>query len=469
MSTYHFIVPQRTSEKNEGTVIKIIGSVIDVLFYEGDEPSIHEILLIKTMQGKEISIETIQYMNNGVVRCIALEATSSVSRGNTVIRSMFPLRVPVGKSVLGRMLNVLGEPIDGKPLEANEFWEIHREQPLFMDLNVSRVIQETGIKIIDLFCPYEWGTVIGLLGGAGVGKTLLITELTRNIAKEHSGVTVFAGVGERTREGNDLWIDMKKFNVLDKTVLVYGQMGEVPGARFRVALTALTIAEYFRDVMKKNVLFLVDNIFRLVQAGSEISAMLGRTPSAVGYQPTLATEMGSFQGRIANSLGGNLTSVQAIYVPADDMSDPATSTTFGHLDAITTLSRKMVEKGLYPAIDPLLSSSKGLNIETVGKEHYETSQRARKMLQRYKELQDVIAVLGIDELSEEDKVVVHRSRRLEKFLTQPLFSAEFSSGVPGKYVKMEDTVKGCAALLNGAFDRVSEDSLYMKGAVLIPK
>ncbi len=406
-------------------------------------------------------------MGDGIVRCIALENIFGIRRGLKVIDMGGPIKVPVGKQTLGRIFNVLGETIDDKPpLKKHELeLPIHRDAPLFIEQKIENEIQETGIKVIDLMCPYLKGSKIGLFGGAGVGKTILVTELIRNIAIEHSGVSVFTGVGERTREGNELWHDMKRFDVLDKAVLVFGQMGEMPGARLRVGLTGLTMAEYFRDYEKKDVLLFVDNIFRLVQAGSEVSALLGRMPSAVGYQPTLASEMGEFQERITNTINGAITSIQAVYVPADDITDPAPATTFMHLDASTVLSRKLVELGLYPAIDPLDSNSKGLTVSVVGKKHYETARKVQDILQRYKELQDIIAILGMDELSEDDKQLVKRAKRIQKFLTQPLFSAEFASGIPGKYVKKEKAVDDFAKIVNGEFDHLPEQAFYMVGTL----
>jgi F-type H+-transporting ATPase subunit beta len=469
MSTVPVFVPIVPKLQSEGIVIRVSGTVIDVLFDEGYEPILHEIVCVKIKcnsineQEKDSYFETVQHLGHGVIRCIALESSFGIARGNIVINTKNLLSVPVGSDVLGRVLNVLGNPIDGLSEINCKKWPVFRASPRFDEQNVKQEIQETGIKIIDLFCPYIKGTKTGLFGGAGVGKTILVTELIRNIATVHEGISVFIGVGERTREGNDLWLEMKRFNILDKSVLVYGQMGEVPGARFRVALSGLTIAEYFRDVEKKNVLLFVDNIFRLVQAGSEISAILGRMPSAVGYQPTLATEMGYFQERITNTNNGSITAIEAIYVPADDMTDPAPSTTFSHLNASTVLSRKLVEQGLYPAIDPLASNSKGLAENIIGYEHFKVVQKAKEILQRYKELQDVIAILGMDELSDQDKVVVSRARKLQKFMTQPLFSAEFSTGISGKYVKRASAISGCSDIINGECDNLNENSLYMIG------
>jgi F-type H+-transporting ATPase subunit beta len=397
---------------------------------------------------------------------MALEFMHNICRGIIVKKTNETLQVPVGKEILGRVFNVLGKPIDDYPkVEFSQYKSIFNDSPKFYEQNINNEIQETGIKIIDLFCPYIKGTKIGLFGGAGVGKTILVTELIRNLAKMHDGVSVFTGIGERTREGNDLWQDMKKFGVLNKTVLVYGQMGEVPGARYRTALSGLTMAEYFRDIEKKNVLLFVDNIFRLAQAGSEISAILSRLPSAVGYQPTLATEIGSFQERITNTYNGSITAIEAIYIPADDITDPSTATIFQHLNASTVLSRKFVEQGLYPAIDPLQSNSKGLTPNIVGLEHFKIVEELKYILQRYKELQDVIVILGIDDLSDQDKNIVYRARKIQKFLTQPLFSAEFSIGMPGKYVTMEESIRGCREILSGMHDDINEDYFYMIGNI----
>jgi F-type H+-transporting ATPase subunit beta len=457
--------PSTDLNTEHGIITKISGTVIDVLFETGCEPEIHELLFIE-IEEKKIYFETIQNLEHGLVRCIALEFMHNLSRGMTAQRTHAPLQMPVGKEVLGRVFNVLGHPIDDiKNTEFSNYESIFNTPPHFYEQNTKNEVQETGIKVIDLFCPYIKGTKIGLFGGAGVGKTILVTELIRNLAKMHDGVSVFAGIGERTREGNDLWKDMKRFGVLDKTVLVYGQMGEVPGARFRTALSGLTIAEHFRDKEKKNVLFFVDNIFRLVQAGSEISAILSRLPSAVGYQPTLATEMGAFQERITNTYSGSITAIEAIYIPADDITDPSTVAIFQHLNATTVLSRKFVEQGLYPAVDPLQSNSKGLIPDIVGIEHFKIVEDAKYMLQRYKELQDVIVILGIDDLSDQDKNIVYRARKLQKFLTQPLYSAEFSIGLPGKYVSLQKSLEGCRDIIKGDFDQIQEDAFYMIGEI----
>lgn len=455
----------------DGVVIRVSGTVIDVEFPREHEPTIFHRLdvLIPTQKGKNpktASLEVAQQLGDGVVRCIALENIFGIARGLTVHNTGSPIKVPVGRPTLGRVFDVLGNPIDNRgPVETPEKWPIHRDAPAFIEQRIENEIQETGIKIIDLMCPYIKGSKIGLFGGAGVGKTILVTELIRNIAIEHQGVSVFTGVGERTREGNELWLDMQRFGVLDKAVLVFGQMGEVPGARLRVGLTGLTMAEYFRDHEKKDVLLFVDNIFRLVQAGSEVSSLLGRMPSAVGYQPTLASELGAFQERITNTVNGAITSIQAVYVPADDITDPAPATTFMHLDSSTVLSRKLVELGLYPAIDPLASSSKGLSPDIAGEKHYQVARQVQATLQRYKELQDIIAILGMDELSEEQKLIVKRAVRIQKFLTQPLFSAEFNTSIPGVYVRREESVEGCSRILSGECDHLPEQAFYMVGTI----
>lgn len=454
-----------------GTVLRISGTIIDVAFPRESAPAIfnHVIARVPAQNGAPehtVSLEVAQHLGDGIVRCIALENTFGISRGLLVEDTGHAIKVPVGDATLGRVFDVLGNPIDGKGAVGNTLsWAIHREAPKFTDIKIADEILETGIKIIDLICPYLKGSKIGLFGGAGVGKTILVTELIRNIAIEHHGVSVFTGVGERTREGNELWLDMKRFNVLDKAILVFGQMGEMPGARLRVGLTGLTMAEYFRDEEKKDVLLFVDNIFRLVQAGSEVSALLGRMPSAVGYQPTLASEMGAFQERITNTINGSITSVQAVYVPADDITDPAPATTFMHLDASTVLSRKLVELGLYPAIDPLESNAKGLSPHIVGERHYTVARKTQAILQRYKELQDIIAILGMDELSDDDKKLVLRAKRLQKFLTQPLFTAEFASGIPGTYVPLATTIADVEKIVNGECDMLPESAFYMVGTL----
>jgi F-type H+/Na+-transporting ATPase subunit beta len=468
------ITQQETTGKGErlsGTIIEVSGTVIDVLFPKQAVPNIFNELqiIIPASQGnagRRASVEVAQQLGDGVVRCIALENIFGVCRGLMVVDTGGPLKVPVGSQVLGRIFDVLGRTIDdGEPLANPQRLPIHRDPPPFVEQKIENEIQETGIKIIDLMCPYLKGSKIGLFGGAGVGKTLLVTELIRNIAIEHKGVSVFTGVGERTREGNELWLDMKRFNVLDKAVLVFGQMGEMPGARLRVGLVGLTMAEYFRDTEKKDVLLFIDNIFRLVQAGSEVSAILGRMPSAVGYQPTLASEMGAFQERITSTINGSITSIQAVYVPADDITDPAPATTFLHLDASTVLSRKLVELGLYPAIDPLESNSKGLEPSIVGQKHYNIARQIQAILQRFKELQDIIAILGIDELSDEDKQLVKRAKRIQKFLTQPLFSAEFATGMAGTYVPKDKTVADFERIVSGECDNLPEQAFYMVGTL----
>jgi len=459
----------QSSVSGTGHIIRASGTVIDVQFPQDAVPAIFNLLKIQVPDNHKkslIDIEVEQHLGDGIVRCIALEQTSGIYRGLEVIDTGSPITAPVGPQVLGRVFNVLGEPIDGgSPIDTKERWSIFREPPALIEQKIEYEIQETGIKVIDLLCPYLKGSKIGLFGGAGVGKTILVQELIRNIAIEHGGFSVFTGIGERTREGNELWLEMQHSGVLANTALVFGQMGEMPGARLRVGLVGLTIAEYFRDKQKKDVLLFVDNIFRLVQAGSEVSALLGRMPSAVGYQPTLASEMGSFQERITNTIYGAITSIQAVYVPADDITDPAPATTFAHLDASTVLSRKLVEVGLYPAIDPLQSNSKGLNPLIVGERHYKIARRVQAILQRFKELQDIIAILGIDELSDEDKTLVHRAKRLQKFLTQPLFTATFASGIPGKYVPQETTINDFEQILEGAADQLPEQALYMVGSL----
>jgi F-type H+-transporting ATPase subunit beta len=457
--------------KKQGTVLRVSGTIIDVQFPRESAPNILNELYIdipssNTHPATRATIEVAQQLGDDVVRCIAIENVFGIYRGLPVVDTGGPIKVPVGKKNLGRIFNVTGQTIDGLPeIKAEEKWSIYRESPTLVEQKIENAIQETGIKIIDLICPYLKGSKIGLFGGAGVGKTVLVTELIRNIAIEHGGFSVFTGIGERTREGNELWLEMKQTGVLDKTVLVFGQMGEMPGARFRVGLTGLTMAEYFRDHEKKDVLLFVDNIFRLVQAGSEVSALLGRMPSAVGYQPTLASEMGAFQERITNTVNGAITSIQAVYVPADDITDPAPATTFMHLDASTVLSRKMVELGLYPAIDPLESNSKGLNANIVGEKHYRVARQVQAMLQKYKELQDIIAILGMDELADEDKIIVKRAKKIQKFLTQPLFTAETFTGMPGKYVSREKAVDDFEKIIQGEYDHLPEAAFYMVGTI----
>lgn len=454
-----------------GKVIEVSGTVIDVLFPRHAVPQIfNELQVIIPAHAhyseRKASVEVEQQLGDGIVRCIVLENIFGISRGLEVIDTGSPIKVPVGPQVLGRTFDVLGRTIDeGPPLNNPPRLSIHRDPPAFVEQKIENEVQETGIKIIDLMCPFLKGSKIGLFGGAGVGKTILVTELIRNIAIEHKGVSVFTGVGERTREGNELWLDMKRFNVLDKAVLIFGQMGEMPGARLRVGLSGLTMAEYFRDEEKKDVLLFIDNIFRLVQAGSEVSAILGRMPSAVGYQPTLASEMGAFQERITSTMNGSITSIQAVYVPADDITDPAPATTFLHLDASMVLSRKLVELGLYPAIDPLESNSKGLNPAIVGEKHYEIARSVQSILQRYKELQDIIAILGVEELADEDKQLVKRAKRIQKFLTQPLFSAEFASGMEGVYVPKDTAVEDFSRIIAGECDNLPEQAFYMVGTL----
>lgn len=455
---------QEKSE-NIGTVLRISGTIIDVQFDRDRTPNIRNELHVFFPHNKsKATIEVAQQLGDGIVRCIAIENISNISRGMQVTDTGHTIEVPVGNQVLGRIFNVLGQTIDDKPpLKSDLHWSLYRETPTLIEQNISDVIQETGIKVIDIMVPYVQGYKIGLFGGAGVGKTILVQEFIRNIATEHGGVSVFTGIGERTREGNELWLEMKRTGVLEKTALVFGQMGELPGARLRVGLTGLTMAEYFRDIEKKNVLLFIDNIFRFVQAGAEVSTLLGRLPSAVGYQPTLANEMGEFQERIANTVNGSITSIQAVYVPADDITDPAPATVFSHLDASTVLSRKLVELGIYPAVDPLQSSSKGLKPEIVGQKHYHVAQSIQQILQRYKELQDIIAILGMEELSQEDKLLVNRAKKIQKFLTQPLFVAEFASGLPGRYVPVQTAVNDFARIINGECDDWPEQAFYMVG------
>ena len=448
-----------------GTVTQIIGPVIDIRFAEDQLPSIQEMVVIREGD-KVIHVEVLQQRGEGLVRCVSFEPTEGLSRNAAAESTGKPVMVPVGDVVTGRMFNVLGVPIDGMEApSAKENWSIHRPAPSFVDQFPEERIQETGIKVIDLLVPYSRGGKIGLFGGAGVGKTFLILELIRNIATEHGGVSVFAGVGERSREGNDLWNEMKESGVLEKTVMVFGQMNEPAGARMRVPLTALTMAEYFRDVQHKDVLLFIDNIFRFIQAGSEVSALLGRIPSAVGYQSTLANEVGALQERITSTRNGAITSIQAVYVPADDLTDPAPATTFAHLDAITVLSRTVVELGIYPAVDPLESSSRILAESIVGREHYRTARKVQETLQRYKELQDIIAILGIEELSEEDKLTVARARKIQRFLSQPFFVAENSTGYKGKYVPLEETIRGFGEIISGGVDNIPESYFFMKGNI----
>ena len=448
-----------------GIIRRVIGPVVDVQFPSGKLPDIYNAIEVK-LEDKKIVMEAVQHIGDNSVRCISLFSTDGLSRGCPAVDTGAPIKMPVGEATLGRMFKVVGEPIDGKgAVNAEEYMPIHRQAPAFTDIAPSTEILETGIKVVDLLAPYSKGGKIGLFGGAGVGKTVLIMELIRNVAYEHGGYSVFAGVGERSREGNDLWHEMTESGVINKTALVFGQMNEPPGARLRVPLSGLTIAENFRDESGQDVLLFIDNIFRFTQAGSEVSALLGRMPSAVGYQPTLATEMGSLQERITSTRNGSVTSVQAIYVPADDLTDPAPATAFAHLDATTVLSRSISELGIYPAVDPLESTSRILDPNILGKEHYETARAVQAVLQKYKELQDIIAVLGMDELSVEDKATVSRARRIQRFLSQPFHVAENFTGVKGAYVKMEDTIRGFQAILGGECDDLPEQAFLMCGTI----
>lgn len=455
-----------TLTKSEGLITKIIGPVIDVEFQQGELPEIYTALHIHKDDDTYVVAEVQQMLGGNKVRTVAMSSTDGLKRGMKVINTNEPIKIPVGKPILGRILNVTGDPVDKMgPVETDTYLPIHRESPKLTDQNTNIEILETGIKAIDLLQPYQKGGKIGLFGGAGVGKTVLIMELIHNIAMEHSGVSVFGGVGERTREGNDLWNEMKESGVIDKVALIYGQMNEPPGARMRVGLSALTAAEYFRDFSKQDVLLFVDNIFRFTQAGSEVSALLGRMPSAVGYQPTLANEMGELQERITSTKDGSITSVQAIYVPADDLTDPAPATTFSHLDASTVLSRQIASLGIYPAVDPLESSSRVLDPNIIGDEHYNTTRKVLEILQKYKELQDIIAILGMEELSDEDKTTVYRARKIEKFLSQPFHVAEAFTGQPGKYVAVKDAVKGFKAIIDGEVDDVPEQAFFNTGTI----
>jgi F-type H+-transporting ATPase subunit beta len=453
---------------NKGKVVNVMGPVVDVRFPEGQLPAINNALRID-YEGDvpvHLTLEVALHLGDNVVRSIAMSTTDGLVRGAEVIDTGRPISVPVGKETLGRIFNVLGETIDeAGPVNAKETWPIHRKAPAFTDLSTKVEIFETGIKVIDLLAPYIKGGKIGLFGGAGVGKTVLIQELIHNVAKEHGGYSVFAGVGERTREGNDLYHEMKDSGVIDKTSMVFGQMNEPPGARLRVALTGLTIAEYFRDVEERDVLLFIDNIFRFTQAGSEVSALLGRMPSAVGYQPTLATEMGQLQERITSTVKGSITSIQAIYVPADDYTDPAPANTFAHLDATTNLERRIADMGLYPAVDPLASTSRALSPDIVGEEHYQVARGVQQVLQRYRELQDIIAILGMDELSDEDKLTVQRARKIQNFLSQPNFVAEQFTGLPGKYVPIKDTVRSFKEILEGKLDEIPETYFRYRGSI----
>ena len=452
--------------ENKGRITQVIGAVLDVRFDEGKLPEINDAIRIPTRDGGELVVEVSQHLGDDTVRCIAMGTTDGLVRGMEAIATGAPISVPVGENTLGRIFNVLGQPIDNKPVPEGVSYEpIHRAAPTFAEQSTDTELLETGIKVVDLLCPYQKGGKIGLFGGAGVGKTVLIQELIRNIATEHGGYSVFTGVGERTREGNDLYHEMQESGVLDKTTMVFGQMNEPPGARMRVGLTGLTMAEYFRDKGGKDVLLFIDNIFRFTQAGSEVSALLGRMPSAVGYQPTLATEVGELQERIASTNKGSVTSVQAVYVPADDLTDPAPATTFAHLDATTVLSRKIVEQGIYPAVDPLDSTSRILEADIVGEEHYRVARKVQATLQRYQELQDIIAILGMDELDDNDKLTVARARKIQKFLSQPFFVAENFTGLPGKYVPLAETVKGFAAIVDGQVDDLPEWAFFNVGTL----
>ena len=453
------------AEKNVGKIIQIIGAVVDIKFSSENMPALYNAIEIEH-NGETIVAEVAQHLGDDVVKCIAMSSTDGLVRGMDAVDTGAPISVPVGSCTLGRMFNVVGNPIDeAGNVDVKEKWSIHRSAPSFAEQATATELLETGIKAIDLLCPYSKGGKIGLFGGAGVGKTVLIMELIRNIATEHGGFSVFAGVGERTREGNDLYYEMQESGVINKTSLVFGQMNEPPGARMRIALTGLTMAEYFRDRENQDVLLFIDNIFRFVQAGSEVSALLGRMPSAVGYQPTLATEVGTLQERITSTKTGSITSVQAVYVPADDLTDPAPATTFAHLDATTVLSRAIVELGIYPAIDPLESNSRILDPTIVGQEHYEVARSVQSILQRYKELQDIISILGMDELSEEDKLTVNRARKIQRFLSQPFFVAEKFTGYDGKYVPVSETVRGFKEILEGKHDDIPESYFLNAGPI----
>ena len=452
-------------EINKGKVAQVMGPVVDVRFEEGHLPSINNALKID-MGKRVLTVEVAQHIGDNTARCIAMSSTDGLKRGAIAQDTGKPISVPVGKKTLGRIFNVLGDPVDNGPsLDKEERWDIHRSAPDYEQLSTSTEILETGIKVIDLLCPYSKGGKIGLFGGAGVGKTVLIMELINNIAKQHGGLSVFTGVGERTREGNDLYNEMKQSGVLNNTALVYGQMNEPPGARMRVALSGLTMAEYFRDNEGQDVLLFIDNIFRFIQAGSEVSALLGRMPSAVGYQPTLATEMGALQERITSTKKGSITSVQAVYVPADDLTDPAPATTFAHLDATTVLSRSIASQGIYPAVDPLESTSRILSPDILGEEHYFVAKEVQRILQRYKELMDIIAIMGMDELSDEDKVLVERARKIQRFLSQPFFVSEKFTGIRGTYVSLQDTIHGFREIIDGKVDDLPESAFLFVGTI----
>ncbi|MBQ1895050.1 MAG: F0F1 ATP synthase subunit beta [Clostridiales bacterium] len=453
------------TEVNQGKVAQVMGPVVDVRFREGSLPAIDNALTIP-IGDRTLTVEVAQHIGDSTARCIAMASTDGLQRDTIVTDTGKPISVPVGRETLGRIFNVLGNAVDNKPdPEGTERWDIHRPAPAFSELSAASEILETGIKVIDLLCPYSKGGKIGLFGGAGVGKTVLIMELINNIAKEHGGLSVFTGVGERTREGNDLYNEMKESGVLDKTSLVYGQMNEPPGARMRVALSGLTMAEYFRDTEGQDVLLFIDNIFRFTQAGSEVSALLGRMPSAVGYQPTLANEMGALQERITSTVKGSITSVQAVYVPADDLTDPAPATTFAHLDATTVLSRSIASQGIYPAVDPLESTSRILSPETVGEEHYQVAKEVQRILQRYKELMDIIAIMGIDELSDEDRLLVGRARKIQRFLSQPFHVSEKFTGIEGTYVPVKETIRGFKEIIDGQHDDLPESAFLFVGTI----
>ena len=449
----------------EGTVVQVIGPVLDIKFPDGQLPSLLNAIRVENGD-KSLVVEVSQHIGDNVVRCIAMSSTDGLVRGAKAVDTGGPISVPVGRECLGRIFNLLGEPVDNLPApETAERWPIHRDPPSYEEQQNTTEILETGIKVVDLICPYAKGGKIGLFGGAGVGKTVLIMELINNVAKQHGGLSVFTGVGERTREGNDLYNEMKESGVINKTALVYGQMNEPPGARMRVGLSGLTMAEYFRDKEHQDVLLFIDNIFRFTQAGSEVSALLGRMPSAVGYQPTLATEMGALQERITSTKEGSITSVQAVYVPADDLTDPAPATTFAHLDATTVLSRAISSLGIYPAVDPLDSTSRILSPDVVGQEHYEVARGVQQVLQRYKELQDIIAIMGMDELSEEDKITVNRARKIQRFLSQPFTVAEQFTGMEGRYVPLKETIRGFKEILEGKHDDLPESAFLFKGTI----
>ena len=452
-------------QNNVGKVVQVIGAVVDIRFEKDNLPNLLNAIEIE-LNGKKLVCEVAQHIGDDVVRCIAMSSTDGLVRGTDAINTGAPITVPVGRNTLGRIFNLLGEPVDNKPApETKERWAIHREAPSYEEQTASNEVLETGIKVIDLICPYLKGGKIGLFGGAGVGKTVLIQELINNVANQHGGISVFTGVGERTREGNDLYNEMTESGVIDKTVLVYGQMNEPPGARMRVGLSGLTMAEYFRDVEGQDVLLFIDNLFRFTQAGSEVSALLGRMPSAVGYQPTLATEMGALQERITSTHKGSITSVQAVYVPADDLTDPAPATTFAHLDATTVLSRSISSLGIYPAVDPLDSTSRILSPDIVGREHYETARAVQNILQRYTELQDIIAIMGMDELSDEDKLIVARARKIQRFLSQPFSVAEQFTGMKGKYVPIKETIRGFKEIIEGMHDDLPESAFLFVGTI----